>query len=352
MKIAKKLLAITLASGMVLTACSGNSDKNPEGENSKTKQEETKETKQEQASKFEKAGLGKFIKLGGKDLADGKGQAKVDTTLAFVGFDKDGKIVSLDIDVAQSKFDVKDDGTFVVKPQEAMFQTKKELGEKYGMKKASKIGKEWFEQIQKFEQWAIGKTVEQVMSMKLEEGRPSDSDLKSSVTIKMNGYQAAIADAWKNAVKVEGVEKIGKSVKTVLGHGTKEKSEDKGSKVQFETVMSLVAMGKDGKIVKTIVDIAQNTVEFGKDGKLMVEADKTGTTKKMLGEKYGMKKASKIGKEWFEQAEKFEEWTVGKTSQEVAGLKLEKGKATDVDLVSSVTVNINLLQEAVVNASK
>ena len=64
-------------------------------------------------------------------------------------------------------------------------------------------------------------------------------------------------------------------------------------------------------------------------------------TKNQLGDAYGMKKASGIGKEWNEQAAAFCEYVTGKTVEEVTGIALtEKGAPADADLAASVTVSV------------
>ena len=63
-------------------------------------------------------------------------------------------------------------------------KTKVELGDGYGMKKASSIGKEWFEQIAALEDWMMGKTVEEIKAVNTEE----DADLKASVTVGVESY--------------------------------------------------------------------------------------------------------------------------------------------------------------------
>jgi hypothetical protein len=54
-----------------------------------------------------------------------------------------------------------------------------------------------------------------------------------------------------------------------------------------------------------------------------------------------MKKASGIGKEWYEQADAFAKYCVGKTAADVKGIALtDDGHAADADLAASVTVHI------------
>ncbi len=76
-------------------------------------------------------------------------------------------------------------------------------------------------------------------------------------------------------------------------------------------------------------------------------------TKNELGDDYGMKKASKIGKEWYEQAKAFADFVVGKTAEEVKAIAVDaEGTTTDADLVSSVTIGIDAFQDIVAKAAE
>ena len=68
-----------------------------------------------------------------------------------------------------------------------------------------------------------------------------------------------------------------------------------------------------------------------------------------------MRQASGIGKEWYEQAEAFEQYVKGKTIEEVTQIAVTKtGVPKDADLTSSVTIKIGdfveVLERAVENA--
>lgn len=71
-----------------------------------------------------------------------------------------------------------------------------------------------------------------------------------------------------------------------------------------------------------------------------------------LGDAYGMKSASSMEKEWYEQADAIEEYITGKTAEEISGIAVgEDNRALDVpDLTSVATVRFNVFQEAVVRA--
>jgi hypothetical protein len=149
-----------------------------------------------------KTGVGSVISVAKSKnaTADAQGLAQADVTMAAVTFDSAGKIVSVDIDVAQVKVEFDQNGV-ITTDIAAVQKSKVELGDSYGMKKASNIGKEWYEQIADLEKWMVGKTVDQVKSMKTKDGAPDETDLTSKVTITVSDYQEAVAKAFANANK-------------------------------------------------------------------------------------------------------------------------------------------------------
>ena len=143
-----------------------------------------------------KTGLGTVVSLAKSTsaTADAEGLAQTDNVMLAATFDETGKIVGVVIDTAQIKINVDAKGA-VTTDTAAELKTKNELGDEYGMKKASGIGKEWYEQAAALAQWMIGKTVDEVSGMALTEGVPADADLASSVTIHVTDYIAALQKA-------------------------------------------------------------------------------------------------------------------------------------------------------------
>ncbi len=153
-----------------------------------------------------KTGLGHTISIAksANATADKEGLAQVDTVMAAVTFDESGKILGVRIDNAQVKVNFDANGNITSNLSEKP-QTKVELGDTYGMKKASKIGKEWYEQIAELEKWMVGKTVDQVKAMKTKKVDdshphvPDEADLTSKVTVSVEDYIFAVEEALKNA---------------------------------------------------------------------------------------------------------------------------------------------------------
>ena len=144
-----------------------------------------------------KLGLGTINRINkSKDAGEADGVAQTDAVVAAVSVDSEGKIVAVNIDMVQSAIAFTVDGKLATDP-EKLVSTKKELGDDYGMKARSSLNKEWYEQIAELEKWLVGKTVSDIDGMALTEGKPDD--LKTSVTITVTDYLAAVKKAIANA---------------------------------------------------------------------------------------------------------------------------------------------------------
>jgi hypothetical protein len=275
------------------------------------------------------------------------GRVQVTSVYAAVLLDDAGKVVYVDIDAAQNQ------GTFdaagaVVKAEAA--PTKQEKGADYGMAGASAIGKEWFEQMAALEAYFVGKTLEEIKAIPVNETfNPTGDDLKASVSIKIDPYLAAVEKAIANAVEVKGVAKVGVgSVSTVSGRAavaaveataTTAAVEAAPGRIQTNVTFTGVAFDKDGKVLVALLDVAQNNGTFDAAGAI-VKAE-AAPTKVEKGADYGMKGASAIGKEWFEQAAALTAYFVGKTADEVAAIEYDaEGVVVAEDLKTSVSVGV------------
>ncbi|MGI5839168.1 MAG: hypothetical protein ACOX8W_05840 [bacterium] len=138
---------------------------------------------------------------------------------------------------------------------------------------------------------------------------------------------------------------------------SKDKTDDATATGQVDTVIAAVAFDEAGKVIQVIIDTAQSKINFDKEMKVTSDKAAPVKTKKELGNDYNMKGASSIGKEWFEQVNELEKWMVGKTVDEIKGMKV---KARDEDhpavpdvpeLTSLVTISVEDFIEAVEKAS-
>ena len=132
------------------------------------------------------------------------GTAQVDSTIVSVVLDDEGNIINIEIDVAQTKVGFSPEGA-ITADKTAEIKSKKELGEDYGMRGASPIGAELFEQLEAFEAYCIGKSAQEIIDMPTyaandNHPRVSDvADLKTSVTIDVGSILDALAKAVANA---------------------------------------------------------------------------------------------------------------------------------------------------------
>ncbi len=143
----KKILGLSLLIAVFMTACGRNEPQTTTGN-------------------FDyKTGLGIHTHTNGTyGYSEGKnGQSAVSTTIVAAVFDKDGKIIDIKIDEVESKTGFDNTGRLTNYTDRAVV-SKKELGNDYGMKAASSIGKEWYEQIETLEKWLVGKDVNTVIS--------------------------------------------------------------------------------------------------------------------------------------------------------------------------------------------
>ena len=305
-------------------------------------QTSVQETEPAQAGMDWKIGIGIVTSTSGsKDAGEGDGSAQCYSIMAAVLFDETGVIRNCVIDAAQTTLGFSSEGK-VTADLGAVYPTKNQLGDEYGMHNASSIGKEWNEQAAAFAQYCTGKTVEQVIGLELTENKIMDADIISSVTIKVNDFIRAIEKASVLALPVQASENAVLKLETATDvSASKDASNESEGQCQAYNTYIAAAVNPDGVITGCCIDSTQATVTFDASGIITSDLTAEVLTKNELGDTYGMKKASSIGKEWWEQAAGFAAWCTGKTVAEVAGMEMADGKATDADVLASATVHIN-----------
>jgi uncharacterized protein YuzE len=275
--------------------------------------------------------------------ADATARAQVDTVIAVATFDSEGRVVNVIIDNAQTRVNF-DEEMQVSSDVTAPIKTKVELGDDYGMGNVSSIGKDWHEQIAALEDWMVGKTVDEINALPLNEGAADLPELTSSVTIRVSPYQAAVAKAFENAVPVSDVATIGLGTLTDIskskGYALDADGKETLPMAQVDTTIAGTAFDAEGNVVGIQIDVAQTRVNYDAEG--VVTSDKTAPvlSKVELGANYGMVNVSSIEKEWFEQTAALEEWMVGKSVDEIKAMEMAEGVPADADLTSSVTIRV------------
>lgn len=274
--------------------------------------------------------------------SDAEGLAQGYSNIVAVTVDENGVITNCVIDSIQSNVNFDATGK-VTTPLDTVFLGKLERGDDYGMKKASAIGKEWNEQADFLSSYVIGMTADDVMAIGLEDGYPTDADLTSSVTMHIDVYLEGIVEAMESAVD------MGASAEDSLGIGTystiarsKDAAADADGNVEVYAHFAAVTFDADGVITSAILDASQANVAFDTAGLIKTDLATEYASKNVLGDDYGMKGNSGIGKEWYEQAAFFAEYVLGMTVADVEGIALADGYPSDADLSSGATMHVDM----------
>lgn len=352
----KKLFVLLLALVMVLalTSCGG-TQPTTAGETSTNGAEMTtagEMTTAAPAAGDVKTGLAVVTSVSkSKDAGENDGLAQADSIVVGVLVDADGRILECVIDAVQTKVNFDKAGK-VVTAKDMVFGSKTDLGDAYGMKQASSIGKEWYQEAQALADYVVGKTVEEVKGIAVDDkGVPTDADLASSVTIKIGGFVDAIEKAVKNATVLgaKAGDKLGIGTKTTIDKSADATAEKEGLVQAYSFYVLASFQGET--VTSAIIDSTQAKVNFDTTGKITSDLQATVATKLELGDAYGMKQASKLGKEWNEQALAFAYYVSGKTVEEVKGTALsETGAPAGDDLNTTVSIKVKPLIETLVKA--
>jgi len=310
-----------------------------------------------------KTGLGIITTATTRDAtADADGQVQVNTNMVVATFDKDGKVVSATIDVAQQTGKVTADGKVA---GDIDTRTKCEKGDDYGMRGVSTIGKEVNEQYAALADWFVGKTVDEIMAVETyrrDENHPTvpaeGTDLSATVTISIGTYLDALKLAYDNAVETTGpVASTG--LGTDITVSKSDATAEAEGQIQVTTTIVGAAFDAEGKIVAVKTDAAQQTAKFDATGHFTNEIDLR--TKVQKGDDYGMRSLSEkigIGKELYEQYAALEEWLIGKTANDFAGIETvtndegHQSAAPGTDLAAGVSISLDSHLIAVAKAAR
>lgn len=310
----KKCIAIALMSAMALSlaACSNNGGNSTASNNA--------------ASGEAKVG---FYALPSSEASES--EASFTATYGAVMVDGEGKIIACQIDATGFEPEL-EDGVM----SDVDLRSKNEKGDDYGMVAYAGAVAEWYQQAEAFAEYCVGKTAEEVRATALTDGKPSDADLSAGCTIAVGDFIEVVATAAENAsASVSASDKLGTALTTSDG------SDEEGA--EYDTDYCVVTIGSDGKVTSCLVDVLQGSVDIA-DGAFAADSVKY-NSKKQLGDQYGMVASGITTMEWYQQAEAFENYVVGKTADEVSGIALTDGKAADADLSAGCTITISSILE-------
>ena len=181
-------------------------------------------------------------------------------------------------------------------------------------------------------------------------GASSTATSTSTASSAASTSEAASSEAASSeAAATEAGVKTGMAI--VSSTSVSDADADADGKAQVDSTAAAVLVGEDGKIISCKLDVAQNKVAVKADGSFDTTA--TFKSKQELKEDYNMKGASGIGKEWYEQANAYAAWLVGKTADEVAAVETNAeghNGPTDADIAASCTMDVREFNNAVAKA--
>lgn len=282
-----------------------------------------------------KFGVGVAVTTSASDATEEKnGSAEVDSTVAVITVDADGKVVACKIDVAQIKAAYTADGKAVATTD---FRTKLEKGTDYGMSKRGVP--EWYEQAASFEKVVVGKTLAEVKALVADGGKGVEEVTKAGCTITVSEFVKAIEKAFANLADsnatAESTLKIGMATDQSLKDYDAEAAKDGTNEI--DTTIFAAAVDKDGKVVAVDTDCTQVKFTFDGTGKSTFTATEV-LTKRQKGNDYGMSKTGKT--EWFAQADAFETQCIGKTVSEIVKLAADGGKGVEAVQTAGCTITV------------
>ena len=280
------------------------------------------------------------------ETSDDGNSGKVELIAAAVTLDENGRLADVQFDELESV--VTADGTGAVTlPTDD--RTKRQKGKDYPLAEVSGLKKGWAEQADAFGSWLEGKTPEEVKKLKTDaDGKPTDADLLSGCTIAVDRYRDAVVRACENALVLGAAR--GDTVK--LGVEVAEMpqglagTDDKDAQVQAKITLAVVTMDENARVTSAIGDMTEPELTVSADGTVSAPREPV-YTKNELGDRYGMRSASALGKEWYEHSAGWCGYLKGKNAVEIGKLSAD---GTDADLKALCTISVTDLQKAVLKA--
>ena len=288
-----------------------------------------------------RTGLGVVTEAAGSDRA-----GKITTAAAAVVLDADGKLADVMLDELELSVSGGSTGS-VTTPEDV--RSKRTKGEDYPLAAASSLGKGWAEQADWFADYLTGRTPDEVKKLTLDEnGTPQDADLVSGCTIAVDRYRDAVVRACEQA-KALGAAQGDRVTLSLIAADLPQDlaaTDDQDAHVRADITLAALTVDSDGRVTSAIGDMTQPQLTVSADGTVSGPEEPV-YTKNEQGDKYGMREASALHKEWYEHAEGYCSTLKGKTMAEIAAQPTD---GSDADLKALCTISVTDLQKAVLAA--
>ena len=270
---------------------------------------------------------------------------KINTIAAAVLLDGEGKIVDVRLDELEANFSADGKGV-VTMPTD--YRTKRQRSSDYPLAEVSSLKKGWVEQADAFADYLKGMTPEQVEKLETDkDGKPKDADLLSGCTIAVDRYRDAIEKACADAAALGAAkgDVLTLGVEAANGSSSLTATDDQDVNAQLDVTAVALTRDADGHVTSAVGDMTEPALTVSADGGM--SAPKTVRSKREQGDEYGMRQASKLGKEWYEHSEGFCDYLKGKTAAEIAAIPTD---GSDADLAALCTISVDDLQKAAAKA--
>ena len=331
----KALLSCAVAAALLLSGCRKGSSDSGSMSSSNAMSGSSGSASTTQTGGW-KTGLGILT-----EASDEARTGTIHTIAAAVLLDGDGKLADVMLD--ELEVEVTADGKGVV-TMPTDYRTKRQKGDDYPLAAASSLKKGWAEQADDFADYLTGLTPQQAARLETDkDGRAADPDLLSGCTIRVDKYRDAVAKACASAAPLGGAKGDRVSLGVVAENASSDVTATDDKDLNAEVELTFAALTLD--ITSAIGDMAEPALTVAADGG--ITAPEAIRTKLELGDGYGMRGASALGKEWYEHSAGYCSYLKGKTEAEAASIPAD---GSDPDLAALCTISIDALQKAVGDA--
>ncbi len=290
------------------------------------------------ATNSRKIGLGV---VGGVAM-DGTDQNRVKITVAAVVLDADGRIRDCELDELEFKVGLQGGQAQL----SGNLTTKGELGDDY-VPNASDTGRAdgltapWEDQAEAFCDYAEGKMVSEITGLATTDGKSEQID---GCDLLLTDIIQAVDRASKMAMPHDIAAGDDLKLAVLASSATDATAENP----QYDVELAAVTLNEGDKITGCMTDTMQ--VKLTVTDGVFTTVSGPVESKRQKGDAYGMKEASGIKREWYEQADAFDTFVRGKTASEVAGLTLDATGQTDA--ISGCTIAVSGLVKSVAKAAQ
>lgn len=179
--------------------------------------------------------------------------------------------------------------------------------------------------------YLTGRTPEQVLLLKLDnDGKPTDAGPAGRLHHRCGPLSGC---GGQGLLQCQGAgrgqrRRVSLGVEAVNGSSDVTATDDRDVNAEIDISLVALTLDAEGRVTSAVADMAEPALTVAADGGITAP-DKV-ETKLEQGDRYGMRGASSLNKEWYEHSEGFCGYLKGKTRAEVAAIPAD-GSDADLD---------------------